>query len=114
MRLPCCPGKILLLFLAFYFTLQYMKKFSIVIGIISALLFGIATPIGKILIRDIHPFQLAGLLYLGAFVGVLPIVLRKGRWKISLKGQNRKPLKIAGAVFFGGLLAPPLVETAIE
>jgi hypothetical protein len=38
--------------------------------IISASLFGINTPLAKLLVGDIAPVVLAGLLYLGAFVGL--------------------------------------------
>src|SRR5947209_19444260 len=43
------------------------------LGLLSALLFGAATPAGKMLLGDFTPFQLAGLLYLGAAAGVAPV-----------------------------------------
>ncbi|MBC7291203.1 MAG: EamA/RhaT family transporter, partial [Actinotalea sp.] len=39
---------------------------------LSALLFGASTPFAAQLARDVSPFLLAGLLYLGAALAVLP------------------------------------------
>ncbi|MGB5983723.1 MAG: hypothetical protein WBG37_00345 [Desulfobacterales bacterium] len=44
-------------------------------GLVSAFLFGAATPASKFLLLDIQPQSLAGLLYLGAAIGVLPVVM---------------------------------------
>lgn len=51
-------------------------------GLISAFLFGAATPASKALLDGIQPQALAGLLYLGASLGVLPTVIRERiiRW----------------------------------
>jgi hypothetical protein len=38
--------------------------------IIAAALFGINTPLAKLLALDMYPIILAGLLYLGAFTGI--------------------------------------------
>jgi drug/metabolite transporter (DMT)-like permease len=79
---------------------------SLVIGIISAALFGIATPLSKSLLLNLSQFQLAGLLYLGAALGILPFLFaKKGRLeRKALDGKNL--LRISGAVLFGGCLAP--------
>ncbi len=79
------------------------------LGLISALLFGASTPASKVLLADLTPFQLAGLLYLGAALGVsLPIALerRRGR-RVRLDRRNR--IRLAGAVVFGGILGPVLL-----
>jgi hypothetical protein len=48
------------------------KKLPILLALISAALFGSATPASKILLDSFAPIQLAGLLYLGAAIGVSP------------------------------------------
>jgi drug/metabolite transporter (DMT)-like permease len=45
------------------------------IGILSGLLFGIATPFSKILLSDMNSFQLAGLLYLGSGLFTIPLLI---------------------------------------
>lgn len=44
----------------------------VMLALLSAALFGSATPLTKTLLNQLRPFQLAGLLYLGAAIGVLP------------------------------------------
>ncbi len=86
------------------------QLFSIGLGLLSAFLFGLATPAAKILLGDMNPFLLAGLLYLGAALGVTPLVARERtlqhvRPKISAKQYSY----IAGAVLFGGFSGPTLL-----
>jgi hypothetical protein len=38
--------------------------------VLSAILFGVSTPLAKILLGDVQPVALAGLLYLGVFFGL--------------------------------------------
>ena len=78
----------------------------VILAFLSALLFGAATPISKVLLEDLSPFQLAGLLYLGAAIGVLPMLVLKGKllpvWKVYRKNQVR----LVGAVLLGGIGGP--------
>lgn len=60
------------------------KSFIIFIGILSGLLFGIATPFSKILLEYMNSFQLAGLLYLGSGIFAFCVLLYK-----HLKNSNR-------------------------
>lgn len=81
---------------------------------LSAALFGMATPFSKILLRDINPFLLAGLLYLGASAGLLPALLIRGdlsRLK-GLNSVNRK--RVAGAVLLGGMAGPILLLSGLR
>ncbi|MDH3210959.1 MAG: DMT family transporter [Myxococcales bacterium] len=82
---------------------------GLVLGLVSALLFGASTPASKVLLADLTPFQLAGLLYLGAALGVaLPVALERRRaLRVRLDARNRA--RLAGAVFFGGVLGPVLL-----
>lgn len=70
----------------------------------AAALFGAATPASKALLNDSGPLMLAGLLYLGAALGVLPFSLRGGspdRWR-----DRRNVRRLAGATLFGGVVGP--------
>lgn len=80
----------------------------IIIAIFSALLFGASTPISKMLLNNVHPFQLAGLLYIGAAIGVLPFFLRrykKGNLKI-FRIAKKNIYCLLGAIVLGGIAGP--------
>lgn len=79
---------------------------AIVLAVLAALLFGSASPLSKLILRSISPFQLAGLLYLGAALGVAPNAILKKRltpvWRVP--GKSRRLL--IGAILCGGILGP--------
>ncbi|MBI5246836.1 MAG: DMT family transporter [Elusimicrobia bacterium] len=72
----------------------------------AAAAFGAAAPAGKALLVELPPFQLAGLLYLGAALGVAPWALR-GKPARKLNGSALA--RVAGAIGFGGVAAPVLL-----
>lgn len=76
------------------------------IGVLSAALFGIATPLSKILLKSLSQFQLAGLLYLGAALGMLPFVLARRRRPEPVHIDRKNALRLGAAVLFGGCLGP--------
>lgn len=75
-------------------------------ALFSALLFGLSTPLSKGLLAHWTSQQLAGLLYLGAALGVsLPLVLgRMGFFSARLDRANF--WRLSGAILFGGILGP--------
>jgi drug/metabolite transporter (DMT)-like permease len=73
----------------------------------AALLFGASTPLAKALLSSIAPLTLAGLLYLGGAVGALPFAFRGG--SAEAHRDPRQRWLLAGAVIFGGGLAPVLL-----
>ncbi len=79
------------------------------LALISALLFGAATPASKWLLADLSPFPLAGLLYLGAALGMLPVVLRERGHARCMAFGRANAWRLAGAVVFGGMLGPVLL-----
>lgn len=79
------------------------------LALLSAALFGAATPIGKSLLRSLSPYQLAGLLYLGASLGVLPALMASRRLRNPWSVGQRSRRLLTGAVVFGGILAPVLM-----
>ncbi len=87
-----------------------LDRFSgAVLGLASAALFGVSTPLAKQLLGAVDPWLLAGLLYLGAGLGLSAIrVLQRG-------ARTEAPLRVAelpwlaGAVVAGGLVGPVLL-----
>ena len=85
-----------------------MKQTAIAAGILSGLLFGVATPFSKLLLIDFNYFQLAGLLYLGAGFAMIPSVIkRKVQVKMLFTARNLQ--RTLGIIFFGGILGPLLL-----
>ena len=74
-------------------------------AVLSAVLFGAAAPLSKILLADLNYFLLAGLLYLGAALGVSPFILSRARTKIE-RMDKKNISRILGSVLFGGILGP--------
>ena len=84
-------------------------SFSVVLALIAAGLFGAATPMSKALLASISPFQLAGLLYLGAVIAVSVVSVRQRSWRSPLKMSPVNRWRLLGAVVFGGILGPVLL-----
>lgn len=79
-------------------------------AILSAMLFGAATPISKLLLDGFTPFQLAGLLYLGAALAVAPsALLKQGGLGLPPRSDRRNQIRLLGAVVFGGVIGPVLL-----
>jgi drug/metabolite transporter (DMT)-like permease len=83
-----------------------MPKSPFVVALLAAALFGAATPASKVLLETVAPFQLAGFLYLGAAIGVLPLIVREGTFSWPLTLDRKTALRLAGAVSFGGVMGP--------
>ena len=86
----------------------------ILIALLSAVLFGASTPIGKLLLNSLPPFQLAGLLYIGAAIGVLPFSLRQRNAKKIHRIGKRNILRLIGAISFGGIAGPVLLLFGLQ
>jgi drug/metabolite transporter (DMT)-like permease len=76
------------------------------IGVVSAALFGIATPLSKIPLNNLSQFQLAGLLYLGAGLGMLPFVRAPRRGSAWQRIDRKNALRLIAAVLLGGCVGP--------
>ena len=83
-----------------------MNQSSVVFALLAAFLFGASTPLAKLLIGDVPPVMLGGLLYLGSGVGLSVYrLVRDKSWQIS--GMQAGEWKwLAGAIFFGGVVGP--------
>ena len=78
-------------------------------GVASAFLFGAATPASKALLGGIQAQALAGLLYLGAALGVLPLVIRERTFRWPWRAGRSTLMLLAGAIVLGGILGPLLL-----
>ncbi len=76
------------------------------LAILAAALFGAATPASKILLSNLTSFQLAGLLYLGAALGIAPAAWRGGAIRLPGRGDRRNRLRLLGAICAGGICGP--------
>lgn len=79
----------------------------------AAILFGVSTPLAKLLLRDLSPWMLAGALYLGAGAGLLAL------WWLSPSARGPLPSRrelpwLALAVLTGGALAPVLLMEGLR
>lgn len=89
-------------------TKKHTLKF-LIFGLASACLFGAATPASKALLAGLHPQLLAGLLYLGAALGVLPSIVKGGSMLPSRSWGVRTIWQLTAAIVLGGILGPLLL-----
>ena len=89
------------------------RTLGVTVAILAAGLFGASTPFSKLLLGQINPLLLAGLLYLGSGAG---LTLWIGFQRFVLKAKNQEAglrLKdlpwLAGAILAGGVVAPILL-----
>ncbi len=87
------------------------------LALTSAVLFGASTPFAKLLLGSVDPWMLAGILYLGAGIGlwlVRRLVRALGR-HVSEAPLGRADLPwLAGVVLMGGVLGPLLLMLGLS
>jgi drug/metabolite transporter (DMT)-like permease len=76
-------------------------------AIAAAALFGASTPAAKVVVGNVPPLMLAGLLYLGSGLGLTLFRLASGR--VLLPFSRADTPWLAAAVLFGGVLGPALL-----
>ena len=75
-------------------------------ALLAAGLFGASTPFAKILVGELSPWLLAGLLYLGSGLGLAAIRLIRDRgWQSGGLPRAEWPW-LVGAIVCGGVLGP--------
>jgi drug/metabolite transporter (DMT)-like permease len=84
-----------------------LRNVGVQAGLASALLFGAGTPVAKLLLGEVSPWLLAGLLYVGSGVGLGLYRLIGRASRVRLRRAELPPL--AGAIFFGGMAGPVLL-----
>ena len=83
------------------------KQRSYLYAFLSAMLFGISTPMSKLLLDQTNPIMLAALFYLGAAVFLMPIGYKEFSREINHLRRTPKDLfRLFGATVFGGILGP--------
>ena len=90
------------------------KRSSLITAFLAALLFGAAAPVGKPLLTHLNDFFMAGLLYLGAALGVSLVLLKEKSFQWPWKIRRRDVLKLTGSIFFGGILGPVLLLAGLR
>lgn len=76
-------------------------------GLAAALLFGLSTPIAKLLLPDTGPLLMAGLLYLGSGLALAALGVLRGEVREAPLGRGDLPT-LAGLVLAGGIAGPVL------
>jgi len=92
------------------------RSLGIIYAFSAAILFGLSTPLAKLLIGEVRPVMLAGLLYGGSGLGLSAwMMLRKfQRGKEPSAHLTRQDAPwLAGAVLAGGVAAPVLLMFGI-
>ncbi|MDO8390957.1 MAG: EamA family transporter [Actinomycetota bacterium] len=88
-----------------------MNRRGIVRCALAAVLFGVSTPAASRLAERMGAFGLAGLLYLGAALAVLPFVGRVAPTRAVLR---RSAGRLSIAVLFGGAIGPVLLALGLQ
>jgi len=86
-----------------------MHRAAIAYALASAALFGASTPLAKLLVGEMAPLALAGVLYLGSGIGLFAwFLLRKRREAVASLSRADFPW-LAGAIAAGGIAGPALL-----
>ena len=95
-----------------------MKRTAVLYALLSAALFGAATPASKGLLGTVDPVLLAGLLYCGAGIGVT--MLRRLARAVTAFDAREQLLQrqdmpwLAGAIVAGGVAGPILLMVGLR
>lgn len=84
-----------------------MNRWPIAAALAAAALFGASTPAAKVLVGELHPVLLAGLLYIGSGLGLSFWIALRGAAPIGLRTADLPWL--IGAIVAGGMVAPVLL-----
>jgi drug/metabolite transporter (DMT)-like permease len=88
---------------------------GVIFAITTALLFGVSTPLAKHFLGSVQPWMLAGLMYTGGGLGLIPLYFLRNRIQrptTLLKVEDWRYL--LWSMVTGGMLAPILLMTGLE
>jgi drug/metabolite transporter (DMT)-like permease len=91
---------------------QSVRHPGVLAALGAAILFGVGTPLAKLLLNAVNPWLLAGLLYFGSGCGLMLYRLVSGAAPVQLKRQEYWWL--AGAVLSGGVIGPLLLMLGLS
>jgi drug/metabolite transporter (DMT)-like permease len=97
--------------LSYTCNLQNMQP-GILLALTSAVLFGASTPFAKLLLGSVEPWPMAGLLYLGAGIGLAVVHVSRGVLRLqAIEAPLRRPDVpwLAAVILFGGMFGPLLL-----
>ena len=89
--------------------LSSLPSHPLAIALVASLLFGAATPASKALLQALPTFQLAGLLYLGAAMGVVPLLIKEKGFSFPWRLDHKTAYRLLGAICLGGVAGPLLL-----
>jgi drug/metabolite transporter (DMT)-like permease len=89
-----------------------MLKPGVAAALAAALLFGSSTPLAKLLMADVNPWLMAGLLYLGSGLGLTLYRLLTRAPRLHLPAAEWP--WFASAILAGGIVAPVLLMEGIS
>ncbi len=92
--------------------LEGMRQRGVPAALGAALLFGLGTPLAKLLLSEVNPWLLAGLLYLGSGLGLKLYRLVSSAPAAHLPENER--IWLAGAILSGGIIAPVLLMVGLS
>lgn len=88
-----------------------MTRRGVIRCALAAVLFGISAPAASRLAGDMGAFTLAGLLYVGAAIAVVPVI---GRVRPTKRAMRRSAPRLAVAVVVGGAIGPVLLAAGLS
>jgi drug/metabolite transporter (DMT)-like permease len=84
-------------------------------ALLSAVLFGLSAPVAKILVGNLAPQLLAGLLYIGSGAGLtIWTIVRSEASRTAAKLHSSDIPFLGGAILFGGIAAPVLLMLGLQ
>ena len=84
-------------------------------ALLAAVLFGLSAPVAKILVGNLPPQLLAGLLYIGSGIGLTVLGLVRSGTPRADPGLHSADIPfLAGAIAFGGIAAPVLLMFGLQ
>lgn len=86
-----------------------------IFGLAAAALFGVSAPLSKLLLEDVAPLTLAGLLYVGAGLGLtLYRLVRRAPAHPEAPLRRADGLLLAGIVVTGGIVGPVAMLSGLQ
>lgn len=95
---------------------MHRKRFAVGFAILAASLYALNSPLSKLLLRDVSPYMMASLLYLGAGGGMLLLrLLQKGMRRASSEtGLKKSDLPYTLGMIVLDILAPIFLMLGLE